>query len=1023
MAIINNNNKNAENNSHKIEILIEALGSKDWKKREDAAIELTTLGRPAIVGLLKALNSDNTMLRSGAAEVLGTYGEVALPTLLKLVAAGKENTRDGAARAIAQSGETALNELKKAAADKDFKRRRGAALTLAYLGYLGDPVKNVLLVLLRDNNEKVSFEAAKSLKSINWEPENKLQSAVFYYSLADPVNSAKYPKEIITLAMRDLKNPDENRRKKAVNLLAKLKLESVKDPMLKYLNDDCDEVRFTAIKSLTGIYDRELIPYFVKSLKDGYSGVRLESAWALDKFGWNPESSEEKAEYLFIKEKWIDLLQMKEEAIPILIKNLCDKNPVIRLRATEVLRGMGKPGYLAVRNALKSEDTNIRKRAAEAVAIINKKDSASNSEKEEQSTEFFGKYSIEKEIKKHKEQIKASGIKSRDSWLKILLNNEIELPKAQKISGALSNENEMVRAAAIENLRQSGISAIEPLLYLLIDKKDNVKIAAIESLGDLKARRATPYLIKLCGNENRFVRMACAESLGKIKEIKAIDALTNLFSDPDGGVRKTASASVSAIGPDALPKLKSTLDDSDMTVRIMAIETIAGINDPIAISYAVRMLNDYEFDVRASASEAIKKMSSTMFNPLMDECRRIIVQGNELEKLGILSAVAEIDDLRVKEIITALSDDRNPKVSQRAADLIHKSGKRTEIKTEILPELRYGSEIDEIISGLRSTDTNVQVSASEKVFSMGDEIIEPLIESMEMSNPEVQNLTAEILIGLGDPAIDGLVKHLSSGSSSTKLICAQSLGKIQNEKAYAALSGAMYDEKDPVVRMTAAESLGFAGDDMAFDALVYAIKDEDSRVKIAAVRSLGYLNNKKAIKPLISALEDEDLSIINQITDSLKSLGEDAIRELSETLHSCKNSTIRYNIAETLNNLSWVPETEKDIIYYLIARENWEEVKKTGEAALEPLEKLLSDENYEIRLAALETIISIGGNRTIIPMIKALSDPNSAVRKKSEAGLVKTGRTALPYLEKTVAESKNPNLKTFAMKTIVKITS
>jgi HEAT repeat protein len=1022
MAIINNNKKTVDN-SQKIENLIDALGSKDWKKREDAAIELTTLGRPAIIGLLKALNSDNTMLRSGAAEVLGTYGEVALPTLLKLVAAGKENTRDGAARAIAQSGETALNELKKAAADKDYRRRRGAALTLAYLGYLGEPTKNVLLALLRDSNEKVSFEAARSLKTINWEPENRLQSAVFYYSLADPVNSAKYPKEIITLAIRDLKNPDENRRKKAVDLLSKLKSDSVKDAMLKYLDDSCGEVRYTAVKTLSGIYDTELITYFSKCLKDTHSGVRLESAWALDKYGWSPENSEDKAEYYFIKEKWIDLLQMKEDAVPVLVKNLCDENPVIRLRATEVLRSMGKPGYLAIKNALKSDDENIRKRATEAVAIINKKDSASNSGKEEPLPEFFGKYSIEEEIKKHKSQINASGIKSRDSWLKILLNNEIELSKAEKISGALSNENEMVRAAAIENLRQSGISAIEPLLYLLIDKKDNVKIAAIESLGDLKARRAAPYLIKLCGNENRFVRMACAESLGKIKEIKSIDALTGLFSDPDESVRTTASASVSSIGPDALPKLKNTLDDSDMTVRMTAIRTIAGINDPIAISYAVRMLNDYEFDVRECASKAIKKMSNTMFNPLMDECRRIIVQGNELEKLGILSALADVEDLRAREIIKAFANDRNQKVSQRAAELIKETGKRPEIKTEIIPELKYGSEIDEIINGLRSTDTQVQVSASEKVFSMGDEIIEPLIESMEMSNPEVQNLTAEILIGLGDPAIDGLVKHLSSGSSSTKLICAQSLGKIQNEKAYAALSGAMYEEKDPVIRMTAAESLGFAGDDMAFDALVYAIKDEDSRVRIAAIRSLGYLNSKKAIKPLINALEDEDLSIINQITDSLKSLGEDAVRELSDALHSCKSGKIRYNIAEALDKLSWVPETETDIVYYLIAKENWEEIRKTGEVAVGPLEELLSDDDYEIRLAALETIIDIGGGKSIMPMIKALMDPNSAVRKKSEAGLVKAGKDALPYLERTVAESDNPNLKTFAMKAIVKITA
>ena len=66
-------NSNAENSiESELKELMLSLGSKDWQIRQNAAIRLTEIGKPAIVHLLKALDSDNSLIQTGAAEVMGT---------------------------------------------------------------------------------------------------------------------------------------------------------------------------------------------------------------------------------------------------------------------------------------------------------------------------------------------------------------------------------------------------------------------------------------------------------------------------------------------------------------------------------------------------------------------------------------------------------------------------------------------------------------------------------------------------------------------------------------------------------------------------------------------------------------------------------------------------------------------------------------------------------------------------------------------------------------------------------------
>ncbi|MBN1432388.1 MAG: HEAT repeat domain-containing protein [Methanomicrobiaceae archaeon] len=1000
---------------------IKGLGSKDWKKRQEAAIRLSEAGKPAIVPLLKALNDDNSLIQTGAAEILGTYGEPALPTLMKLLITGKERVRDGAARAIGQNGEKAIKPLKEALKDKNYKARRGAALALGYLDYLGDEVTQLLIQALEDKNPEVSRQAAKSLSNMKWKPSTMRQAALFYYGLEDYENLSKTGKEAVFALSGDLKNPDPKIRKKIATVLKKIKSDEILKPLVTLLKDNDAGVRLSAVEAGGEINDPRLLPYLVKALDDEDSYIRVEAAWSLERTGWKPANSEEKAKYLMVKERWTDLVQMRDKAIPTLIKGLSDQNPGIRLKCTEVLRAMGSIGYAAINDAMKSEDALTKKAAIEAAAKIKEKDLQSADKKKTPQIKGTKDESIEEQLKRQQATMPSKDTRTEQFWVAKLNGCGVDGERAERLAKAFSDPNDIVRSAAVENLKQNGTAATECLLYLLLDKKDSVRIAAIECLGDIKSNKAAPYLAKALKDQNPNIRMASAHSLGMIKEPKSIPSLIKCFSDPNEGFRKESALAVSKMGNSSLPYIKNALESSDLVARITALESLGRITDPLAISLAVRMLNDSEYDVRNCAVLTLRSMSDQMFNSLMDEARRIRIQGNEIEKNGMIVVLAGIEDLMAKEVLLEFTADNNEKVRNKAQEYLGEvPGAAKAVKPAEAASAKAKTKVGKLIEELRSSDTMVQMQAVENIAMLGDEAIKPLIDSIDDKNPEFQNLVAELLTGMGDPAVKSMIKELKEGRPSVKIILAQNLAKIPEERTIGALCDVLYEEKDPIVRMVAAESLGFIGDSKGLDALVYAvINDENTRVKSAAIVSLGYFSDPEATDTLISVLDSKDHFMCKKAVEALKNSGSEAIPSLLDAMTSGRYN--RTNIAYALEALSWVPETERDIIYYLVAKESWDEIERIGEQAIGVLAELLNDQDPESRINAIDMIDKIGGGDAIQPLSLALGDSNTTARKKAEYALLKIGKDAVPCLEEIVANTGDPNVRTFAMKLLKKI--
>lgn len=105
-----------------------------------------------------------------------------------------------------------------------------------------------------------------------------------------------------------------------------------------------------------------------------------------------------------------------------------------------------------------------------------------------------------------------------------------------------------------------------------------------------------------------------------------------------------------------------------------------------------------------------------------------------------------------------------------------------------------------------------------------------------------------------------------------------------------------------------------------------------------------------ALPLLLSGLRDQDASIQES---SIKALGElgnpDAISQLIQKLDD-PNLKIKLVTGKTLGKLGWKPEKIEEKTIFLIANDRWDDLKKLGPAAVDPLIELLSNNLKEYRL-------------------------------------------------------------------------
>ena len=280
--------------------------------------------------------------------------------------------------------------------------------------------------------------------------------------------------------------------------------------------------------------------------------------------------------------------------------------------------------------------------------------------------------------------------------------NETAIPALVSV---LSDEDVNVRLAAVEALGNlQDPRAVDALVQALRNDTDaRVREAAAESLGEIDSPRAIPGLTAALGAERvAAVRAKIAWALGEIDDPRALDALTAAVRDTSVEVRRQVVWAIGEIqSAEGIPALTTAAKDADAEVRKNAIEGLGEIQDKRALPVLEAALRDADVEVRRQAVESIGELEDMKTAPagllaaLRDEDKEVrkaaaeslgniedeeavpalvpLTRDRDTEvKHAAVEALANIGGARVIEVMAALLKDDDPEIRKLAAEALGK---------------------------------------------------------------------------------------------------------------------------------------------------------------------------------------------------------------------------------------------------------------------------------------------------------------------------------------------------------------
>jgi HEAT repeat protein len=145
------------------------------------------------------------------------------------------------------------------------------------------------------------------------------------------------------------------------------------------------------------------------------------------------------------------------------------------------------------------------------------------------------------------------------------------------LAGALADPSRWTVSLIAEDLMRMGPRAVPPLLFLLGAPDHNVRVAAVQIIGEIRDQLAVDPLVAVVGGDQDLnLRAQAAAALGKLGGPKAEQALERALADEAWQVRAQAAKALGRLGrPEAAPLLARAMPDVNWWVRLNCAEARA----------------------------------------------------------------------------------------------------------------------------------------------------------------------------------------------------------------------------------------------------------------------------------------------------------------------------------------------------------------------------------------------------------------------------------------------------------------
>ena len=287
---------------------------------------------------------------------------------------------------------------------------------------------------------------------------------------------------------------------------------------------------------------------------------------------------------------------------------------------------------------------------------------------------------------------------------------------------------------------------------------------------------------------------------------------------------------------------------------------------------------------------------------------------------------------------------------------------------------------------------------------MSEEQIQKSIQLLANDNPALRQLALEQLIPYinNDKVIETIIQSLKDKDVDVRSYAAEILGKIEFGKASVALSQALEDSNWQV-RASAISSFGKHSNPETVHFLIFGLKDEHPQVRYTAARDLKNFDDITMIEPLFESLKDSSEAVREEAKSTL----------LQFPIKIPVSLVARF----ILDSSKLVKEVVVEFLTYRVEGN-----------PVPHLEKAFNDEDWEIRLLALQELrklIDIGEieDPNIFQInLKALYDPHPRVRFEaiSNIGVLKEPR-AIGILGEIAINDNDSNNRLMATETMTAI--
>lgn len=574
------------------------------------------------------------------------------------------------------------------------------------------------------------------------------------------------------------------------------------------------------------------------------------------------------------------------------------------------------------------------------------------------------------------------------------------------------------RNAAASVLSQLGLAALPALVGLLGNADPDQRKFAADILGELRRTEAVAPLIAALQDADANVRTSSAEALGRIGGPDARRALERLLGSADVMLRVCALEGLAALKlPVPLPSLTPLL--ADPLTRRSAWRLLGHVHHPTAALLTVRGLGVRES--RDAALVAIGASGQPLSAEMEGDVRVVLasvrdaqswleraLSSSERERhLGALAVVSALREpafaLAVAKSVRGLDGEAALQtllrfgtegargLLQSPEALADLTGEARAVVAEALVRLAEPSLCPAFVALAESGEPELaELGARALGKTRAREAIAPLVRLFDDDSLAVHAWRSLVALAHSWPAeVKEAVQPLVKGRLRPHVV--RAWAELVREKAHDVIRRALHDENEHV-RAAATEASFFTAKDTV-GVLQAALMDEAPLVRRSAARTIGKVEPHEAVPLLSRALTDVDETVLALACTSAGQLNRP---ESAERLIDLSKHTSASVALAALESLALMGRLNDELLMRATSHGDAEVLKLAftlgaDRSLLVPRAvPALDHARWDVRVAAARLLSVAAGREALAPMQDAVARESDVVARDLLEAAVKT---------------------------------